>query len=79
MTTAAERDELAVMLVPIATELAFHVHVGDADGVARTLGIVAPDHLPALCVVLAGLVDIDRDPAALLSWLAVLELEVARG
>lgn len=86
MSTVEERDELAAMLVPIATELAFNVHVGDAAAVRRVLEIVAPDHLPALCVVLAGLVDIDQDPAALLAWIGDPDaaehraaLEVAHG
>jgi hypothetical protein len=66
--TPQERADLAEHLVPVATELAFLVHTESPDAVQARLDRIDPAHYPALAVVLAAMVDIDKRPEELLSW-----------
>jgi hypothetical protein len=67
--TLAERDALAVALVPRACEFACLVHDADQEGVASFLAAIAPHEVDALLVVLAALVDVEGTrPAELLAW-----------
>jgi len=63
-----ERADLAEALVPVAAALIGAVHDEGAQAVARVLGVVAPENLPALAVVLAAMVDPDMSPGDLLAW-----------
>lgn len=68
MPTPAALADLAESLVPIATRLVGAVHDDGIAAVARVLSEVAPEHHAALAVVVAAMVDPERTPAELLSW-----------
>ena len=67
MTPDAYGD-LAENLVPIAGQLVGAVHDEGVGAVARVLSQVHPDHMYALAVVLAAMVDPDSPPSELLGW-----------
>jgi hypothetical protein len=63
-----DAGDLAEAMVPVAAALIGAVHDEGAVAVARVLSVVAPENLPALCVVLAAMVDPDMSPGDLLAW-----------
>jgi hypothetical protein len=64
--------DLAVRLVPIATETALLVRDAGRDGIATWLRVLHPGLYPALAVVLAGMVPVDSmyvtDMLAWVNW-----------
>jgi len=60
--------DLAENLVPVAGQLVGAVHDDGIGAVARILSGVHPDHMYALAVVLAAMVDPDSPPSELLGW-----------
>lgn len=67
--TLAARERLAQTLIPVAAELAATVRDYGPDDVAAVLTRVDPEALPALAVVLAAMVDVERTPRELLAWM----------
>ena len=72
------RGDLAEAMVPLAAALIGAVHDEGAEQVARVLSVVAPENLPALCVVLAAMVDPDMSPGDLLAWVTFGEDSINR-
>jgi hypothetical protein len=66
--TPQEQADLAAAMVPVATELAFLVRTESPEAVQQHLATVDPAHFPALAVVLAAMVDIEKTKEELLSW-----------
>lgn len=66
---AIARGDLAEQLVIFSQELAYIVGTGDQPLINFHLNTILPEHLPALVVVLAGMIDVDKSAAELLSWM----------
>ena len=62
------KGKLAERMVPVAAELAFTVRDKDAAGIGEFLAPFGAQEIYALLVVTAAMVDIDKTPADLLSW-----------
>jgi hypothetical protein len=61
-------DEQAQTLIPVAAQLAATVREYGRDEVAAVLAQVEPGDMPALAVVLAAMVPVDRTVRQLLGW-----------
>ncbi len=61
-------DEQAQTLIPVAAQLAATVREYGRDEVAAVLAQVPPGDMPALAVVLAAMVPVDRTVRQLLGW-----------
>lgn len=68
MSTPTDLADLAESLVPVASRLVGAVHDDGVAEIGRLLHAMNPCDYPALCVVLAAMVDPDRSAADLLSW-----------
>jgi hypothetical protein len=71
---AAAKGRLAERMVPQALEFACLVRDRDAEGIGGWLGALTDEERDVLPLVLAAMVDIDRTPAELLSWVTFDEL-----
>lgn len=68
MATLDELGDLAESLVPVAEQLVGAVHDDGPAAIGRLFAVVPPGHLPALCVVLAAMVDPDKRASEMLGW-----------
>jgi hypothetical protein len=67
-TDIERKADLAESLVPVAARLVGSVRDDGPVDVAMILSGIPGDHLPALAVVLAAMVDPERTPGQLLAW-----------
>jgi hypothetical protein len=71
------REDLAEALVPTALHLVGAVHDDGPDAVHEVIGELPAEHLPALLVVVAAMVDPTRTPTQLLGWVEQAQLPMA--
>ncbi len=69
MSDVDRAEERAQTLIPVAARLAGTVREYGRDEVAAVLAQVEPGDMPALAVVLAAMVPVDRTVRQLLGWL----------